>query len=111
MEQYDAVGRFRKQEKDRAINAKGDYTTRANENVEFDGAQQLAEFLASSDDAKRAFVHRSFQHLVKQPPSAFGAGTMERLTKSFERNRFSIRELLIEIAVISAARQTESPDR
>lgn len=111
MEQYDAVGRFRNQEKDRAINAKGDYTTRANENVEFDGAQQLAEFLASSDDAKRAFVHRSFQHLVKQPPSAFGAGTMERLTKSFERNRFSIRELLIEIAVISAARQTESPDR
>ena len=108
LEHYDAVGRFRNSENNSAINAKGGYTTRANKAVDFDGVSELAEFLANSDDARHAFVHRAFQHLVKQPPAAFGSKTMARLTESFRESGYSIRELLIEIAVVSAARQNES---
>jgi len=102
LENWDAVGRYRSQEKSKTIDPQGRYTTRQGQEVDFLGSSELAHFLANSDDAKRAFISRAFQHFVKQPPAAYGAETLDRLNEKFIKSNFSIRELLVEIAVIAA---------
>ena len=71
LEKFDAVGRYQEQELGRAIDSSGRYTNTVGETVEFAGPRELADFLADSDDAKRAFVVRAFQHFVKQPLAAY----------------------------------------
>lgn len=104
LENFDAVGRFRQEERGKPINAQGSYVTLADEEVRIVGVQDLATFLASSPDAHRAFVTRAFQHFVKQPPAAFGSETLDQLTQSFIASGYDIRTLLVEIAVVAANR-------
>jgi hypothetical protein len=103
LENFDPVGNFRQEEGGKPIDSTGHYVTRADERIEFDGVADLAPFLANSDDAHRAFVARAFQHFVKQPPAAFGAGTLERLTKDFKATHFNIRKLIVEICLVASA--------
>jgi len=108
LENFDTVGRYRDSEKDKPINAAGTYTARDGSEIKLAGVAELADYLANSDDAQRAFVSRAFQHFVKQPIAAFGADTLDRLTESFRASQFNIRQLLVEIAVVAAThRQTQ----
>ncbi|MHC2068101.1 DUF1592 domain-containing protein [Bremerella sp. T1] len=102
LEHFDAVGRFRELEKERPIDSTGSYTTRDGQEVTFQNEQELAQFLANSDDAHRAFVSRAFQHFVKQPVAAYGPNKLDELTEKFKNSGYSIRALLVEIAVIAA---------
>ena len=102
LENFDAVGRYRETERRKPIDSTGSYTTRAGQLVDLRGPRELADLLATSDDAQQAFVRRAFQHFVKQPPAAFGAGTLDRLTAGFRRSGCNIRQLLVEIAVVGA---------
>lgn len=102
LENFDAIGAYRELEKSQTINSTGQYTDREDNLVKFDGVGDLAEYLATSDDALRAFVSRAFQHFVKQPPAAFGAETLDELVRSFRENDYNIRELIAEIIVIAA---------
>lgn len=110
LENFDAVGRYRTRDRQKTVNSAGFYTTRKDELKSFTGPGELAEFLASSDDAQRAFVGRAFQHFVKQPAAAFGPHTLEELTGFFRQNDCSIRKLLVEIAVIAATHQDTQKD-
>lgn len=103
LEHYDAVGKFRDTDNQKPINAQGSYTTRQGERVNFNDARELATFLAHNDDAHRAFVARAFQHFVKQPPAAYGADTLDRLTEQFRTQDFNIRKLVVDIAVTASA--------
>jgi len=107
LENFDAVGRYRLTERNQSINSTGYYTTLAGNERELDGPQKLAELLATSGDAHQAFVKRTFQHFVKQPPAAFGSETLSQLTDEFEKSGCHIRQLLVEIAVIAAADSLE----
>lgn len=110
LEHFDAVGKFREQEREKPINALGSYVTRAGQEVTFQNAQELANFLASSDDAHRAFVSRAFQHFVKQPVAAYGPDQLDELTKKFRESGFNVRNLLVEIAVVAAMdKKTDQP--
>ncbi|MCA9132505.1 MAG: DUF1588 domain-containing protein [Planctomycetales bacterium] len=102
LENYDAVGRFRSEERQQPIDARGSYTTRAGDIVELNGVQDVAHYLAASDDAHRALVRRAFQHFVKQPAAAFGANTLDALTEKFRQSECNLRELIVEIAVVAA---------
>lgn len=96
------MGRFRTEDRAKPVDASGTYTTRFDEKVELDGPETLAQFLAASPDAHRAFVSRAFQHFVKQPPAAYGTETLDQLTEKFVASGYNIRSLLVEIAVIAA---------
>lgn len=111
LENYDAVGRFRLRERDKPIVTSGQYTSRAGDNVEFNGPQALAEYLAGSDEAQRAFIGRAFQHFVKQPVAAYGTDTLDRLAERFAAGGFNIRELLVEIAVVAAMHDTHENEQ
>lgn len=111
LENYDAVGRYREQERDKPINSAGRYTTRSGKLVNFENTHDLAEFLATGDDAHEAFVARAFQHFVKQPIAAYGPDRLAQLTQTFKQNNFNIRELLVEIAVIAATQLDNLPTK
>jgi cytochrome c553 len=102
LENFDALGRFRDQEKGRPIDATGTYETRAGKVVQFHGLRDLATFLAGSDEAQEAFVERLFHHLVKQPVRAYGPRKLVDLRRSFADNRYNIRKLMVDVVATSA---------
>lgn len=102
LENFDAVGRFRTMEGPKPINSSGSYIDRNGETKTFSGADELAQYLATSDEAHRAFVNRAFQHFVKQPVAAYGPDMLEKLTEKFQAGNYNLQKLLVEIAVIAA---------
>ena len=88
LEKFDAIGRLRQSE---------NYRTRSGKLVSFSGATSLARYIATSDEAHRAFVEKLFQHLVKQPVLAYGPNTIDGLVRKFADNRYSIRSLMVQI--------------
>src|SRR4029077_12254189 len=56
LERFDAVGRYRNEEKGRPIDATGYYETRDGDRVAFDGVRELAAFLVASEETHNAFI-------------------------------------------------------
>lgn len=101
-ENYDAVGRFRTEEKANPIDASGSYKDLEGTQVTFRGARELAAYLAQSPETHRCFAQQLFHYVAKQPVAAYGAETMNQLQKSFAESDFNVRELLVAIAATSA---------
>lgn len=102
LENFDEVGRLRKKDGGKDVDSSGSYTDRSGQRVTFKGSEDLARYLATSDDAHAAFVNRAFQHFVKQPIAAFGPEKLEQLTQKFRSSNYNIQQLIVEIAVIAA---------
>jgi hypothetical protein len=102
LEHYDAVGRFRDQEKSKPIDASGSYVPTAGQAIQFRGARELAEYLAQSAEVQRGFVRQLFHHTMKQPVNAYGADHLEQLVKHFQENEFAVPGLLVDILSSSA---------
>jgi mono/diheme cytochrome c family protein len=102
LEHFDAVGRYRNQERGRPINATGAYQTRSGALVKFTGVRDLATFLAGSEEVHEAFVEQMFHHVIRQPVRAYGVRLLPELRQSFTAQGCSIRKLVIEIAAVSA---------
>lgn len=102
LENFDATGRFRDTERNKSIDASGSYLSRAEEDIHFADAQELARYLINSPDAHRAFVNRAFQYFTKQPAAAYGADRLDQLTKQFVDSGYNVRQLIAEVAVVAA---------
>lgn len=109
LEQFDAVGRFRTREKDRAIDVVSDYLTDDGEKVRFTGPRDVAEFAVRSEAAQQGFIEQLFNQVVKQPMQAYGADSMARLHQSFAASGFNMQKLLVEIATLAALHGRETP--
>lgn len=109
LEKFDAVGRYREKDRNKPINDKGNYQTRAGDEKSFNGARELAEFLAQSPETHAAFAEQFFHHLVQQSINAYGSDTEEKLTQEFTAHNFHIRKLAVTIMKESAltGRKTE----
>lgn len=108
LERFDAVGRFREKDAGKPIIATGEYLTHNGKTVKFEGARQLGEYLAGSEEVHEAFVEQMFHHLIRQPVRAYGPKQLEELEATFRKNQFHIRRLAVEIAV-SAATIAKTP--
>ena len=102
LEHFDAIGRFRPDEKGKPIDATGSYEPPSGELKQYEGARQLAETLAASDEAHSAFVEQLFHHMIQQPIRAFGPDLAPALRRSFAAHQYNIRSLLVEIVAASA---------
>ncbi|MDX2038022.1 MAG: DUF1592 domain-containing protein [Isosphaeraceae bacterium] len=102
LEHFDAVGRYRKEEKGKAIDAKAGFENLAGESIPFDGARSLANVLLASGEPARAFVDQCFHSLVRQPIRAYGSARAD-LERKFTSRSMNIRELLVEVAVVAAS--------
>lgn len=106
LERFDAIGRFREQEKDKPIDDTGFYLTQSGEELQFHGARELAAFLASSEESQEAFIEQLFNSFIKQPVGAYGPGRLADLRRSFNENGCDVRKLLVEIVTASALNTT-----
>jgi mono/diheme cytochrome c family protein len=102
LEHFDAVGRFRQDERGKPIDATGSYQTRSGETVTFTGARSLAAYLAGSEETHSAFVQQVFHYLVKQPIRAFGSQELREFRDFFVHHDFNIQKLMIEVIARSA---------
>ncbi|WP_406697403.1 DUF1592 domain-containing protein [Singulisphaera sp. Ch08] len=108
LEPFDAVGRFRREENGRSIDATGAYQTRTGELVKFAGARDLATFLAGSPETHNAFIEQVFHNIVKHPVRAFGSHELENLRTAFTESDFNIRKLVVKIVTDTALTARES---
>ena len=102
LENFDAVGRFREKENAKPIDVAGGYETRAGTAAKFNGAKPLTTFLANSEEVHAAFAQQLFHHMVKQPVRAYGLRKPDELQKSFAENAYSIRKLMVAVAVMTS---------
>ncbi len=102
LEHYDAVGKYRQTEHGKPVDSTGSYRTIDGEDVAFNGARELAEFVAQSSEAHAAFTEQLFHHLVQQPVRAYGPDTLDRLRESFAANNFDIRHLAVQVMTLAA---------
>jgi hypothetical protein len=102
LERFDALGRYRKEEKGKPIDATGSYETRSGEMVKFSEAPALAAYLTTSSEAHSAFVQQLFHYLIKQPIGAFDRQELPELRRFFVAHDFNIRKLIVEIMASSA---------
>jgi len=110
LENYDAVGRFRDTEKDKPIDSKTAYLTPDSEEVVFNGAKDLANYLVKSPEAHRNFIEKLFEHFVKQPIYAFGPDVLDQMQVKFEQSDFNVQQLIVEIAIVAATHDVTFPD-
>jgi Protein of unknown function (DUF1588) len=111
LEHYDAVGRFRTKDGDRAINSVSDYTTDDGAIVKLAGARDVAEFAVKSEHAQEAFIEQLFHQIVKQPMLAYGANVQDRLRESFVASNFNIQQLMVDIVTVSVLHGLDKPAR
>lgn len=102
LEHFDAVGRYRKEEKGKPIDASGSYLARTGEEAKFAGVRDLARYLADSPETHTALSEQLFHYLIKQPINAFGPEASPRLTKRFTEEQFNLRKLMVEVAAFAA---------
>ena len=108
LEHFDAVGRYRKDEHGKPVDATGAYLTRSGDRATFAGVRDLAQYLAASEETHAAFVQQLFHCIVKQPIRAYGSETHTKLRQAFAEKDFNIRKLMVEIIASSALTATES---
>lgn len=108
LEHFDAIGRYREKEADRTIDASSELPVLSGDPARFNGARDLAEFIASDHQAHAAFVDQLFHQAVKQPINAYGPNIREELTTNFEKSGYNIQQLLIEIMQVASLHQPQS---
>lgn len=97
LEHFDAIGRYRSEEKGKPIDAKGSYEARTGDTITFTGARDLAKLLATSDETETAVVEQLFHYMIKQPIRAFGPRESSELRRSFAGSGYNVRTLLVAI--------------
>ncbi len=108
-EHFDAVGRFRRAEEGKPIDASGWYATRAGQRVRFNGPRELGRSLARSEETQAAFIEQLFHFMVKQPILAHGVDHPETLRREFVQDGYSVRKLLVQIAATAASTKGATP--
>lgn len=106
LEKFDAVGRWRETEGERAIDTLSDYETEDGEVIPIDSPRDIAQLALQSRAAQRVFVAQLFQHLTKQAPASYGPEVLANLVESFEQDQYHIQRLMVRIAILAATHQT-----
>ncbi len=101
LENFDAVGRYRKEEQGKPIDSKTIYSNANGKSIKLEGAGSLAQLIAGSQHAHGTFVDQLFHHAIKQPINVYG-NARQNLVKHFVQSEYNVQELLVEIATTAA---------
>jgi len=105
-ERFDAVGRVRTTDNKKPVDPTSDYTTADGNVIKLTGARDVAIHAAESLSGQTGFVRNLFQEMVKQPPAAYSPELLGQLTSQFRADKFHVRNLAVEVAVVAALRPT-----
>lgn len=106
LEHFDAVGRYRTEDNRKPVQAEADYTTAEGVVLTLRGPRDVARHAAGDASARAGFVKQLFQHLVQQPPAAYGPDTLSRLDAGFVAREYHMQKLLVDIALLTASPRT-----
>ncbi|MFN9880212.1 MAG: DUF1588 domain-containing protein [Planctomycetota bacterium] len=109
LEKYDAIGRRRDLDRGRPIDAQVIVALPGREQVQLNGARELAEYLVSQRETHRHFVRAVFQHAVQQPPEGYSMELLDQLTDEFIASEFNMRKLIVSIALRTAIESGAEP--
>ena len=128
LENFDAVGRFRTEEKKKSIDVSTIYASPDGEKTHLNGPRDLADYLANNEMAQRSFIRQLFNHYTKQSIDAYGTdetdgtvgthGTdetdglhqLDELHEKFVANNYHIKDLLIDIATVTIRHSMTAKD-
>jgi hypothetical protein len=106
LEKYDAIGKVRTTDNNKPLDTNGWYQSPSTgATTKFSNAEDLAKFIAASDEAQLAFVEKLFQHITKQPIRAYGKNALPNLHQSFKKNNFNINSLMVSILMTTYSNQ------
>lgn len=111
LENFDTMGRWRTVDNHKPVDTAVEYESEEGGTVHFKGPRDVARHAVRSPFAHEIFIRHLFQHLVKQPPLAFGTNTVSDLRKTFEESEFNIQNLITEIALLTIQRQRDTSSR
>ncbi len=109
LEHYDAIGRWRDDEKGQPVETRSVLETDKGDRIEIEGPREVASYAADSPEAHAVFVQHLFHHVAKQPLLAYGADTARELENAFREGGFHIRDLFARIGAIAARPQSPTP--
>ena len=112
-EHYDPVGAWRPDENGLTIDATGSIVDTADGDLAFDGAVELAQLLAETDQVQACVVEQWFTFAQGRAPETVDSCTVDDLVSTFVETGGDIQELLIAIVTTEAFRlrlvTTEAP--
>ncbi|MCU0707001.1 MAG: DUF1588 domain-containing protein [Pirellula sp.] len=101
LENFDAIGRFRTEELQKAVDASGQYVTTEGQQIEFRGVRDLANFLVQSTEVRESIVRQMFQYLAKQPIAAYGIERADQVESLWAEEGYTIESLARQLAVLA----------
>ncbi|MEO8180293.1 MAG: DUF1592 domain-containing protein [Deltaproteobacteria bacterium] len=93
-EHFDTAGLWRDTENGLAIDTSGEIID-TDAAGPFDGALELSQRIAESDDARRCFVENWFAHAHGRAATSRDACSLETLQRTFRSEAWNLRELLV----------------
>jgi Protein of unknown function (DUF1592)/Protein of unknown function (DUF1588)/Protein of unknown function (DUF1595)/Protein of unknown function (DUF1585) len=94
-ENYDAIGRYRTLEGNRAVDASGQFDLPSGKHLVFQNAVELLSQLAESEDFSRCFSEQWLRYALGRPLVAADAGTPASVHDAFKASGLNIKELLV----------------
>jgi hypothetical protein len=97
LEKYDAIGKVRLIDNNKPVDSSGSYINSKGEAFKFSDANDLAEYIANSEESQAAFVEKLFQYYTKQPIRAYGKDALPKLVAQFRKDNCNIRNLIVNV--------------
>jgi hypothetical protein len=94
-ESYDAIGQFRTKEAGKAIDASGEVFGSKDANGKFNGAVELADRLASSEEVRACVVTQWFNYGHGRTTTNEDSCTIQQLRTTFASANYDVKALLI----------------
>lgn len=102
LERFDAVGRLRSIDNLKPVNPASEYQTSDGSVIRLQGARDVARHAVESAAGQAGFVRNLFHATVRQPPAGWSPDTVLRLTEGFRASGFHMRDLVVEVAVLTS---------
>jgi aromatic ring-opening dioxygenase LigB subunit len=103
LEQFDPLGRWQTMDAGKPVDATGSFNF-VQGKKSFNGAVELAQLIASSDEAHRCYVSHLLEYGYGRVPSARDNPEIKRLAAGSRDGLYSIKELIVELAKSDAFR-------
>lgn len=94
-ESYDAIGQFRTKEAGKAIDASGEVFGSKDANGKFNGAVELADRLATSEEVRACVVTQWFNYGHGRTTTTEDSCTIQQLNTTFASANYDVKALLI----------------
>ena len=109
LEHYDALGRYRADEQGLTIDASGEILDGKDASGKFNGAIELAEALAASDEVANCVATQFFRYAVARTETDSDLCSLAKVESGFLSANKSLRSLILEVVKSDAFRLRPSP--